>query len=63
MLTVACDKKKTPGPKRLYRRSRKRLIEEVNLESEDKAIETSSIALNIDLEQSVSRRTRSRRKV
>ena len=63
MLTVARDEQRTPEPKRPRGRPRKRPIEEVDLENQDEAIETSSIASNVNLEQNVSRRTRSRREV
>ena len=63
MLTIARDKKRTPGPKRPRGRPRKRPIKEVDLENKDKAIETSFFVSNIDLKLSVSRRTRSRREV
>ena len=62
MLTVARDEERTSKLEQPRGGPRKRFIEEVDLKSEDEAIETSSMALDIDLKQSVSRRTRSRRK-
>ena len=56
---VARDEERTPGLKRSRGRPRKRPIKEVDLESEDEAIETSFIVSNVDLEESVGRRTRS----
>ena len=61
MLTVARDKEKTPKLKRPRGRPCKRPMKEIDLENENKAIKASFIALNINLEQSVSYRTRSRK--
>ena len=61
ILDIAREKKKMPILKRPHGRSRKRFIKKVNLENKDKVTETLSITLNLDLKQSVSRRTRSRR--
>ena len=49
ILTVARDKKTTSKLIRLHGRPRKRFIKEVDLENENKAIETLFNVLNIDL--------------
>ena len=54
-------KKQTADPKRLYKRSRKRLIKKIEEENKNKIITISSSDLNIELEESVSRKTRSRK--
>ena len=61
ILKVAYEEEKTPILKRSLGRLRKRFIEEIDLESEDKAIKILFIVSDIDLKQNVNRNTRLRR--
>ena len=54
-------KKQTADPKQPCGRSRKSLIKEIKKENKNKVIVISSSDLNIELKESVSRRTRSRK--
>ena len=60
MTRVKEAKKQITAFKRPYSRPRKRLIEEIEEENKDEDIATLFNNLNIELEQSVSRRTRAR---
>ena len=60
MARVEKAKKQIAASKRPRSRPRKRLVEEIKEENENKDIATSSNNSNIELEQSVSRRTRAR---
>ena len=61
MLTFTREKEKTPVLKRPRGRPRKHFIKKVDLKSEDEAIKVLFIILDVDLKQSVSYKTRSRR--
>ena len=61
VLAVAREEEETPTPKQSRGRLRKRFIEEVDKENENKILKTLFMALIIVLEQSVGRRTRSRK--